>query len=79
MESRLQYALFAIFFALLWWIIGVLFGSLAAFLVYFLSQNGSGTDWPAIVTFTLITLGFGFFGIWKSWQIYNKKAGELNA
>ncbi|NNC77917.1 MAG: hypothetical protein HKN77_08135 [Woeseiaceae bacterium] len=77
MESRLQYALLAIFFALLWWIVGVLSGSVAAFLIYFLSPEDSGRDWPAITAFSIIALGFGGFGIRKSWQLYIKKAADL--
>lgn len=79
MDTRIQYALLAIFFALLWWIIGVLSGSLAAYFVYFFSLESSGRDWPAVFSFVLIALGCGIFGMFRSWQLYNKKIAELTS
>jgi len=78
-DTRIQYALLAIFFALLWWIIGVLSGSLAAYFVYFFSLESSGRDWPAVIAFVLIALGCGVFGMFRSWQLYNKKIAELTS
>lgn len=77
MDSRIQYALLAVFFALLWWIVGVLSGSVAAFFVYLFSPDSSGHDWPAVIAFVVISLGFGIFGMFRSWQLYTRKIAEL--
>lgn len=61
------------FLALLWWIIGVLAGSVAAFLVYFITPDSPDRAWPAALTLIMIALGSGIFGSFKSWQLYNKK------
>ena len=79
MDTRIQYALLAIFFALLWWIIGVMSGSVVAFLFYHFSPEGSGRDWPAIISFAMISLGCGIFGMFRSWQLYTRKVAELTS
>ncbi len=77
MDTRIQYALLAIFFALLWWIIGVMSGSVAAFFVYYFFLDGSGLDWPAVIAFIIISLGCGIFGMFRAWQLYTRKVAEL--
>ncbi len=77
MDARIQYALLAIFFALLWWIIGVMSGSVVAFFVYYFSPESSGRDWPAVISFVMISLGCGIFGMFRSWQLYTRKVSEL--
>ena len=72
-DRRIQTALLAIFLALLWWIIGVLAGSVAAFFVYLLSSNNA--DWPAAVVLLSIALLCGIGGSIKSFRLYRKKTG----
>lgn len=79
MDSRIQYALLAIFFALLWWIIGVMSGSVVAFFVYYFSPESSGRDWPAVIAFVAISLGCGIFGMFRSWQLYTRKIAEQSS
>lgn len=71
-ESRLQQALLALFLSLLWWIVGVLSGSVAAFAVYSRAFGGFGSDSTAIVVFAAVALGLGVFGTRRAWQLYRK-------
>ena len=79
MDTRIHYALLAIFFALLWWIIGVLSGSVVAFLIYYLSSGDSGRDWPAVAAFASISLAFGVSGMFRAWQLYTRKVAGLKS
>lgn len=77
MDTRIHYALLALFYALLWWIVGVISGSVVAFFVYYFSPESSGRDWPAIISFAAISLGCGIFGIFRSWKLYSRKVADM--
>ena len=52
-------------------------GSVVAFFVYYFSPESYGRDWPAVIAFAAISLGFGIFGMFRSWQLYTRKIAEL--
>ncbi|MDJ0698613.1 MAG: hypothetical protein QNJ07_02050 [Woeseiaceae bacterium] len=75
-DARIQTALLALFFCLLTWTAGVLGGSVAAFYVYSVTRDDPTRDWPAVLTFVVVTLAFGAFGVLRSLKMYRSRVAE---
>lgn len=69
--TRLQIALLALFFAGLWWAIGVL-----AFIV-FVTPDNPQRAWPAVYVFVGMTVIYYFFGIYRPWETYRQKVSDI--
>ena len=75
--TRIQIGLLALFYAGLWWGIGVLAGCVLAFFVFVVTPNGPERSWPAVyVLFGTIGL-CGIFGTYLSWKTYICKMSDL--